>query len=100
MEIVQSCRKIRKLNLSRLRDTLSDEVLQSVVSHCRLLEHLDIGGCHWVSDAVIRAVVESCPLLMMGLMIRLIYFILINRVEKTGCDDEVSTNEHKCNRYS
>jgi hypothetical protein len=57
VEIVQSCRKIRKLNLRRFNLDLT------VVASCRLLEHLDVGGCTAVSDAAIRTVIKSCPLL-------------------------------------
>jgi hypothetical protein len=62
VEIVQSCRKLRKINLWQIGDDLTDEVVQSVAAHCPLLEHLDL-GCSQVSDAVIRTVAESCPLL-------------------------------------
>ena len=60
VEIVQSCRKIRKLNLRRFGGRLLD---LTVVASCRLLEHLDVGGCTAVSDAAIRTVIKSCPLL-------------------------------------
>ena len=60
VEIVQSCRKIRKLNISRFFDKLTDESLQSVATHCRFIEHLNIEYCFAVSDAAIRRVAESC----------------------------------------
>jgi hypothetical protein len=62
-EIVQSCRKLRKISFVNFGTSLTDEVVQSVAAHCPLLEHLNIGGCSVVSDTAIRTVAESCPLL-------------------------------------
>jgi hypothetical protein len=45
VEIIQSCRKLRKLPLSQFGDRLTDEVVQSVANHCRFLATLDLGGC-------------------------------------------------------
>jgi hypothetical protein len=63
VEIVQACPKLRKVNIQRIGSRLTDEVLQSVAAHCRLLEHLSLQECSAVSDAAIRRVAESCPLL-------------------------------------
>ena len=60
VDIVQSCRKLRKLNLSCFGRRLTDDVVQSV---SRLLEYLYLGSCFAVSDAAFRRVAESCPLL-------------------------------------
>ena len=59
VEIFQSCRKLRKLNLSLCYNILTDEVVQSVAAHCRFLEHLNIGGCYAVSEAAIIRVAKN-----------------------------------------
>jgi len=64
VEIVQSCPKLRKLNLSQFENRLTDEVVQSVATYCRDLVHLDVRGCNAVSDAAIIRVAQSCPRLL------------------------------------
>jgi F-box and leucine-rich repeat protein GRR1 len=68
--IVQSCRKLRKLDLSVFNDDLTDEVLRSVAFNCHLLEHLSLKVCSAVSDAAIRTLTESCPLLQYIQLVR------------------------------
>ena len=63
VEIFQSCRKLRKVDLRDFSDRLTDEVVLSVAEHCHILEHVDLGWCSAVSDVAIRRVAESCPLL-------------------------------------
>jgi F-box/leucine-rich repeat protein 2/20 len=61
--IFESCRKLRRVNLRNFKLRLTDEVLNSMAAHCALIEHLDISECTTVSDAAIRRIAESCPLL-------------------------------------
>jgi hypothetical protein len=62
-EIFQSCRKLRIVDLSGFRHRLTDKVVLSVAAHCPCLENLCLECCSAVSDAAVRKVAESCPLL-------------------------------------
>jgi len=64
VEIVQSCRKLRKLNLSLCNEILTYEVMQSVATYCRDLVHFNVRRCNAVSDAAIIRVAQSCPSLL------------------------------------
>jgi hypothetical protein len=61
--IFESCRKLRSVDLQDLGHRLTDEVLFSVAAHFPLMERINIQCCNTVSDAAIRALAESCPLL-------------------------------------
>jgi hypothetical protein len=63
VEIVQSCRKLRMVDLKHFGDRLTDEVVQSVAIHCPFLERFELFNCSAVSDTGVRKVAESCPLL-------------------------------------
>jgi hypothetical protein len=64
VEIVQSCKKLRKVDLGGFDgDEDIDDVVMAVAAHCPLLEHIDCANCFYVTDAAINMVAESCPLL-------------------------------------
>jgi hypothetical protein len=48
-DIVQSCKKLRKLEFDGFGSEHTDEVLQSVATHCPLLAHLNLYDCGTVS---------------------------------------------------
>jgi hypothetical protein len=62
-EIFQACPKLRVLELNSFGARLTDELVESIVAHCFVLEHLSLRHSVTVSDAAIRNVAESCPLL-------------------------------------
>ena len=61
--IVQSCRKLRTLIPVGVCFFMTDVVVQSVATHCRLLAHLDLTACRLVSDEAIKNLAENCKLL-------------------------------------
>jgi hypothetical protein len=63
VEIVQACRKLRKVDLGSIGSRLTDEAVLSVAVHCPFLEHLGLQRCSAVTDASVKKVAESCPLL-------------------------------------
>ena len=63
VEIVQSCRKLRKLRLGALFLKLTDAVLECVAENCPRLEHFSVPSCHDLTDAAIRGLTDSCVFL-------------------------------------
>jgi hypothetical protein len=63
-EIFESCKNLRKIDLGCFDEHEAiDEAVLAVAAHCSQLEHINLGNCEHVSNAAIRKVAESCPLL-------------------------------------
>jgi len=61
IEIAQSCRNIRDLNLSSFADKLTDDTVMKVVVHLPTLELLCLSGCKSITDDSIKMVATCCP---------------------------------------
>jgi hypothetical protein len=60
--IFESCFKLCKVDFEK-NIAVTDEVVQTIASHCPLLEHFTVSNGSAVSDAAMKAVAYSCPLL-------------------------------------